>query len=196
MSDPSRDFVETVLAPANVGWAEAKAAFNRMQTKANEWLEMEAPDPNQRQITRVIEARYLGQSFEAATPIEPDDSLGDFVERFHAAHKLEHGYEIRMRAVEIVNCRLIATATGMKSTPMRIVLSGTKSGDVECRMVAFTKADGTVVAVETNVFERTALQLGERVDGPAIIVEKTSTTVLPPGWSAEVDDYANLILQR
>jgi N-methylhydantoinase A len=196
MSDPSRDFVETVLAPAEVGWTQATAAFERMLAMANAWLAVEAPDPARRQIGQFIEARYLGQSFEAATPVNPDDSVDDFIERFHTAHKLEHGYEILARGVEIVNCRLIATATGMKSTPARVAESGPKSAGGTTRSVAFTHADGTVADVETKVLERDALQPSELIVGPAIIVEKTSTTVVPPDWSAEVDAYANLILRR
>jgi N-methylhydantoinase A len=196
MSDPSRDFVETVLAPAETGWAQATAAFDRMSAMAHAWLTTEAPDPARRQIERSIEARYIGQSFEAATPVYPDDSVDEFIERFHAAHKLEHGYEIRARGVEIVNCRLIATSIGMKSTPARVTASGPGSAAGTTRNVAFTHADGGVADVETTVLQRDGLQPHEVIVGPAIIVEKTSTTVVPPDWSAVVDDYANLILRR
>ncbi|MBK5931390.1 hydantoinase B/oxoprolinase family protein [Halochromatium salexigens] len=48
----------------------------------------------------------------------------------------------------------------------------------------------------TPLFERTALHSGNRIAGPAIIVEQTGTTVVEPGWQAEVTDLGNLLLQR
>jgi len=199
MSDPTTDFVETVLAPAAVGgWAAATAAFERMSAKADAWLEAEAADPARRRKTRLIEARYLGQSFEAAAPVEEGDTAASFVERFHAAHAREHGYDIRARAVEIVNCRVIATATGMKSEPERAARpeGAGPPAPSGARETAFAGPDGRAVLTRTAVYERESLHPGDIVQGPAIVVEKTSTTVAPPGWSARVDAYLNLILEK
>ncbi|MEQ9125714.1 MAG: hydantoinase/oxoprolinase family protein, partial [Alphaproteobacteria bacterium] len=160
--------------------------------------EAEAADPAHRRKTRLIEARYLGQSFEAAAPVEEGDTAASFVERFHAAHAREHGYDIRARAVEIVNCRVIATATGMKSEPERAARpeGAGPPAPSGARETAFAGADGHATLARTAVYERESLHPGHIVQGPAIIVEKTSTTVAPPGWSARVDDYLNLILER
>ncbi len=199
MSDPTQDYVETILAPADAaGWAAAEAAFRRMADAADAWLATEAPDPARRRQTWLIEARYLGQSFEAATEVVQGDTAADFVERFHAAHAREHGYDIRARAVEIVNCRVIGTATGMKSAPEPVGRDETavEPSPIARRDVAFAGADGAVRTVSTAIWDRAALQPGDSVVGPAILMEKTSTTVLPPGWAARVDGFANLILRR
>lgn len=194
MSDPSRDFVETILAPADAdGWSAAMAAFDRMAKEADAWLEDEAPDPANRRQTWRIEARYLGQSFEAEAAVEDGDSAEAFVERFHAAHAREHGYDIRARAVEIVNCRVTASAAGFKSAPLASdVQADGPPAPVASRHVCF---DGATQAA-TAIFDRDALDPGHAADGPAIVLEKTSTTVVPPGWRFQVDAYRNLILRR
>lgn len=197
MSDPSRDYVETVLAPADdAGWAAAMAAFRRMADAATAWLEAETADPARRAQTWRIEARYLGQSFEASAPVAPEDTAAGFVERFHAAHAMEHGYDIRDRAVELVNCRVTATVTGVKSTPEPVAAGdGAAPKPIARREVAFAGATG-VAPVATAIFDRDGLKPGDAIAGPAIVLEKTSTTVVPPAWRAEVDAYANLILRR
>jgi N-methylhydantoinase A len=49
--------------------------------------------------------------------------------------------------------------------------------------------------VDTPVYDRYALAAGARVEGPAIVEERESTTVLPPGAAATVDEYASLVAE-
>jgi len=198
MSDPTTDFVETVLAPADTaGWSAAMAAFARMSKSADAWLDGETTDPDRRRQDWLIEARYLGQSFEAAAPVAPGDTADAFVERFHEAHAREHGYDIRARAVELVNCRVIATATGMKSTPEEVERpAGAEAPQPIASREVFFAGAGGVEAWTTAVYDRASLAAGDAIEGPAIVVEKTSTTVAPPGWTARADAYLNLILER
>lgn len=195
MSDPSQDLVETVLKPADGdGWAAAVAAFARMGAAADAWLAQEAADPAHRRQDWTIEARYLGQSFEADAPTTPGERLEDFIERFHAAHAREHGYDIRTRQVEIVNCRVKATATGFKSTPARVPSLDSAPEPLGSRDVAFATEAGITVHA-TPIYDRDTLGPGTALSGPAVIIEKTSTTVAPPDWRVRVDDFGNLLLE-
>ena len=54
--------------------------------------------------------------------------------------------------------------------------------------------DGTII--EATVYERDRLDIGTTIAGPAIVEQFDATTVIPPGWSARVDGYRNLILQK
>ncbi len=196
MSDPTMDFVRTVLTPADAaGWAAADQAFADMTVEADPWLMAETSDPACRKQRRIIEARYHGQSFEAAVAVEDGLGLTAFIERFHAAHAMEHGYDIRARGVEIVNCRLIATVDGVKSRPALVETEGSQSlaelASAGPRQVYFTEG-----SVDAALYDRDGLQPGDNIAGPAIITEKTSTTVVPPDWRSVVDAYGNLILNR
>src|SRR5439155_27262402 len=91
-------------------------------------------------------------------------------------------------AVEIVNFQV--TAIGLIPKPVMKTFSKTDAQVVppESRPVYFD-ADA---ARDTPVFRRSALQPGTAIEGPAVIEEKTSTTVLYPGQSALVDTYLNI----
>ena len=45
------------------------------------------------------------------------------------------------------------------------------------------------------VYERERLRAGNRIQGPAIVVQMDSTTAIPPGWQAVVDEVGNLVLE-
>jgi N-methylhydantoinase A len=51
-------------------------------------------------------------------------------------------------------------------------------------------------SVEARLYERDRLDIGSAITGPAIVEQFDSTTVIPPGWTARVDGYRNLILER
>ena len=163
------------------------------------WLLLPIPagvgtDPARRRQDWTVEARYLGQSFEADAPTTPGEPLEDFIARFHAAHAREHGYDIRSRQVEIVNCRVKATATGFKSTPARAQGRDGAAEPLGSRDIAFASEAGLTVHA-TPIYDREALGPGATLMGPAVIVEKTSTTVAPPDWRIRVDDFGNLLLE-
>jgi N-methylhydantoinase A len=58
------------------------------------------------------------------------------------------------------------------------------------------RVDGALQRLETNFYIRAKLPPGTPFDGPAVILQKDTTTVVPPGWSANLDKGANLILTR
>jgi N-methylhydantoinase A len=91
-------------------------------------------------------------------------------------------------AVEIVNFQV--TAIGLIPKPVMKTFSKaeTPAAPPESRPIYFD-ADETR---DTPVFRRSALQPGTAIEGPAVIEEKTSTTVLYPGQRAVVDAYLNI----
>jgi N-methylhydantoinase A/oxoprolinase/acetone carboxylase beta subunit len=62
------------------------------------------------------------------------------------------------------------------------------------RGVYFEQAPGDLQLVDTLVYDRYALRPGMRLDGPAIVEERESTTVVPAGVRAVLDPYLNLVL--
>ena len=76
MSDPTTSFVETILRSADAeGWQMAKDAFRRMTSLGDIWLNKQTSDHTRHQKKWIVEARYLGQGFEAATVLFPHDTL-------------------------------------------------------------------------------------------------------------------------
>ena len=58
------------------------------------------------------------------------------------------------------------------------------------------RVDGALEGYDTAFYRRDALPVETPIPGPAIIVQKDATTVVPPGWSVRVDRSANLILRQ
>jgi N-methylhydantoinase A len=118
---------------------------------------------------------------------EPGD-VTDLVRRFHDAHRRRYGHMAEAEAVEIVNFQV--TAIGLIPKPVMKTFSKTDApaAPLESRPVYFNADE----ARDTPVFHRSVLQPGTAIAGPAVIEEKTSTTVLYPGQRAVVDGYLNI----
>ena len=59
---------------------------------------------------------------------------------------------------------------------------------------AWFRVDGELVQVPTRYYDRSKLRAGDTIDGPGIINQYDTTTVLPPGFSAEIDRFGNIVM--
>ena len=167
------------------------AIFAEMEAEALEALMREQFPRERLQTRRHAGMRYRGQSYEVAVPVPslrgPDD-VADLTQRFHDAHQRRYGHMAQAEAVEIVNFQV--TAVGLIPKPaMKSFARTTAFAQPHATRRAWFDAEN---AHEVPVFLRSALQPGMRIEGPAIIEEQTSTTVLYPGQQAEVDEYLNV----
>jgi N-methylhydantoinase A len=171
--------------------AALDAIFAELESAAMDELIQEKFPRERLQARRHAGMRYRGQSYEVSVPVprlrEPDD-VADLVRRFHDAHQRRYGHMAEAEAVEIVNFQV--TAIGLIPKPVMKTFSkaDTQAAPPESRPVYFNADE----ARNTPVFRRSALQPGTAIEGPAVIEEKTSTTVLYPGQRAVVDAYLNI----
>jgi N-methylhydantoinase A len=146
-------------------------------------------------LLREADVRYAGQSMEvrvsARAGLVDGDFIADLVDAFHAAHLKTFGYNYAGRQkVELVN--FCVSGFGMIDRP-RIPEIKRAAGDPPkggSRPVHF---DGKFR--DTPVFERGSLGAGAQLDGPAIVEEFGSTTVVFPGQHLEVDPHGILIIR-
>jgi N-methylhydantoinase A len=138
-----------------------------------------------------VDLRYRGQSFEIALDLPLGEDLEVLRERFHEAHERLYHARHPERAVEAVTLRLraIGRVGAPRPRPARRRGTSPKRALDETTEVRF--AEG---ARRTAFYSRDRLAAGNRFDGPAIVTETTGTTVVPPGWRAEVDLFRNLLL--
>jgi N-methylhydantoinase A len=142
------------------------------------------------------ELRYLGQNYSLRVPVPTtggrltDDDLARLLDSFHADHRRRYGYDIPDEIVELVD--VTVTATGPTPDPqVPRLAAGEREPSKGTRPVYF-RGEGWV---ETAVLDRAALAPGAAVDGPAVIEEPMSTTLVHPGQSASVDAYGNCLLR-
>jgi N-methylhydantoinase A len=123
--------------------------------------------------------RYAGQSFELTVPIDLPFDPAAVRSRFHAEHERTHGYRMDA-AVELVNLRATARAP-------RSVAETRYDADGDSRVGTRT-VDVGGDPYEAAIHDRLAVPAGTTVDGPAVLEQAESTTVVPPAWAATVRD--------
>jgi N-methylhydantoinase A len=143
---------------------------------------------------RSVDARYVGQGYELTVPVPAGNLDGAALERlrttFDAVYAARYGYANRAEPVEVVTWKLSAVGAGA-GIALAKTSAAERSAGKGRRRAYFPEAGGFI---DCPVLDRYSLAPSTSVAGPAIVEERESTTVLPPGTTASVDDYANLIV--
>jgi N-methylhydantoinase A len=147
---------------------------------------------------RVGDLRYVGQGYELKIPF-PAGTIGEeglkrVWDAFHAAHAAEYGHAFPSSPIEIVNLRV----SGLGHIPKIGRLTAPAGGSI-AKALARTgecvfRVDGKLESFPTRFYRRHLLPVGEAIAGPAIVLQKDSTTVIPPRASAKVDASGNIVI--
>lgn len=185
MADVAKDYSRTVMLKANeLNKTETLATFDKLETLAKKDLALEGFSPEKIKLLRRVALRYFGQSFE----LELDWS-NKVIENFHKMHEKRYGYADSSRTVEIVSLRLRAIGITTKPTIKRHSKSLSKAVPAFLSQVYFQNR-----AKEIPVYQREALPIGCKLSGPLIVLEYSSTTLLPENFDLEVDEFSNLVI--
>lgn len=193
LSDINMDFVRSELSIATpASWARVCATLEDMRREAAAWLDREAVPEADREIRMLVDARYDGQNFEVTVPLQRLDAGGlqSMIDSFQQRHVQEHGYDVTGRPTEIVNCRMQAIGRVAKVRHAAPVPKSSAARIKGHRQVYFGTAIGWL---DTNVYRRAQLGVGESLTGPAIVEEMSATLVLQPGQTLHVDALGNLV---
>lgn len=154
---------------------------------------------DQQHIEIIAECRYQGQGFELRATM-PQGSVTQanklaVAESFHDQHQFDYGYSYRDAEVELITVRAIGKAAVERIQIPKIRKSDGSSIN-RARMFVRTTTfdDGRIL--ETPRYERAKLYAGDRVEGPAILVQHDSTTLVPPGYVADTLEYGNTRVHR
>ena len=149
-------------------------------------------------LQRAGDLRYVGQGYELRVPI-PDGHLDaaalDRVwEEFHRLHEAEYGHRFEQSAIEIVNIRMSATGA-MPKVGRPAVAAGRSLTDAWRRTgKCVFRVHGALGTYETQFYQREHLPIATPIPGPAVILQRDSTTLVPPGCVARLDEAGNLII--
>jgi N-methylhydantoinase A len=171
------DFVRSARAAVHdLAWEQVDALFAEMEAEGAALLAKSgAAEVTHR---RIAEMRYAGQGYEIRVPVHggswPETLIDEFTATYRALYR-RTGPEV---GVEVLNWRVVSSGPAPDVT-LRLNTQVT-SGDARkgTRPGYFPSAGGFV---DTDVFDRYLLTPGQRVDGPAIVEERESTVVVPPG---------------
>jgi N-methylhydantoinase A len=143
--------------------------------------------------------RYVGQGYELRVPF-PDGALdpaalSEILHRFGELHRVEYGHVFEASPIEIVNIRVSGIGHMPKIAPSRPRGGGSLAEAlVKTARCAFRR-DGGLDSVMTPFYRRELLPLGQKIPGPAIVLQTDSTVVVPPDATMTADESGNLILR-
>ena len=169
------------------------SAYGTMKEQAESSLAAEGYSPADLVWQQSADLRYVGQAYEL-TVQAPGGGLGAsgvalLEERFHDEHERTYGHKAPDEAVEIVNLRLTARAASSQSLPITPI-AGAYSQERTSRDVYYGPDHGSL---ETPIVSRSDLT-ATRLDGPLVVEEYDVTTVVPPGSSARLDEWSNIVI--
>ncbi len=133
----------------------------------------------------LLDMRYEGQAHELSVPF-----AANVVQEFHQLHERTYGYALQDRRIEIVNMRL--QASGVTAKPDFVPEPPSSAAVEEAHLGDKRSPLGGIIAH----YDRDLLAPGMRFSGEALVFQFDSTVYVPQGWSARVDGYRNLILER
>ncbi len=199
LADVRYDFSATYLGPlAECDGDRLTSLFADLERRAMERMAHDNVSPDQVALARSAEMRYQGQGFElqVAIPGGALDSLAieQVREAFHSAHTQYYGYAMRAEQVVLVNAQVTAIAQLPKPGTAASAAQPEQqqpAPPLKDRRRMYIEGVWTVAAV----YDRAVLKPGMCIDGPAVVEQIDSTTVLWPGDCGRVDHFENLIVR-
>lgn len=162
--------------------------FLRMEAELHsEILKEGVPAERIKPARRMLDLRYAGQESTLTIP-QPDD--GDYKLAFEARHRLHYGFTYEGRGIEIHAARVEMIGETEKTEPKPIQVVEHKPTPQEMSRL-YTGG----LWCDAAVFKRDNLHPGDRIMGPAVIIEAGSTIVVDRGWEAKVTELENIILE-
>ncbi len=195
-SDIRTEFSRTFIRPVSkTDETQIRSILNQLGDAAYDWLEAENIAPQQRQVQYQLDMRYYRQGYEFAIDVDPGwfsgpDGIHKAVARFKEVHSRNYAFNID-HDVEIVNLRAIALGVVPKvelQAHRRSNLARGPAARETCNIFHRGKQLATVI------YDRASLQPGDRISGPAIVLQPDSTTLVLPNHHGEVDRYLNILI--
>ncbi|MEV5651397.1 hydantoinase/oxoprolinase family protein [Nocardia sp. NPDC052254] len=179
------------------------AQMARLSRQATAQLEADGVAAENISLERSVDCRYVGQGYELRVPA-PEGEIDDVwvktvAEAFHQAHGRTYSQRFDDKPVQLINIRV----TGVGAVPhVRIAEIGTGTADSSAALKTTTRAlfwrddKADPEWIDTPVYERSMLLAGNEIDGPAIVEQFDSTTIVGMHQRAIVDAVGHIIIER
>jgi N-methylhydantoinase A len=197
MVDVVHDFAQTYVTELlNVDVSTLKSIYTNLIQRGHEMLARDGFLDASRTFLCSAELRYQGQEHTVNVPLtEQNVAASDMpriVEAFHAAHMVQYGHRMN-DPVELVTVRVSAVGLLPRPTLPTLAPGNGRSQEAQkgARLV-YQSAHGEYA--NYVVYDRGRLLHGDRIEGPAIIEEPSSTTILHAGDVMTMGRYGELVI--
>jgi N-methylhydantoinase A len=186
LADAVRDYSRTVMLPGDAA-ETITDSFAELERRGVADFTAEGLEGA---AERTVDMRYRRQGYELNVPWDGPSSA-PAIAAFHRLHQQRYGFCDVRKPVEVVNLRLRMVEPGEPYTPP---YREPVPGDGRAAFYAESQVLFAGTPIPTRRYKREGLVAGDEIHGPAMITEYSSATVLPPGCSARVDGFGNLII--
>jgi len=201
VSDLQYEHTSSTLVIINTAGAaefdQINAALDDLVAKADAQFDVDGIPVAARRYQRIAECRYLGQGFElrAKLPDGPvgQDNISVIIDSFYEEHKKVYGHAFKDQLCEVITLRVVATAE-VETLQAPKLEKGGQTNPVATLMYARGTVFDDGSEIDTPRYRRAGLKAADRITGPAIIIQHNSTTIVPPGYTAKVEDYGDLLI--
>jgi len=195
IADLRNDFIRTIYCDASdAGLAGVAAIVGELEATARAWLKAQG-FAGDGEISLSADMRYRGQSYEIETPLAMEalkaEDAAAVKNAFHAEHERMYGHADPDAIVQMVNLRLVIC--GRNPKPELPEIAEAAAPPVP-RFHATGWFNGE--SQDIAIYHRDDLLAGHDFDGPAIVAQNDTTTVVPPGFHTSVDRFGNLIIAK
>lgn len=196
VADLQEDFVANCLSRLDGPREKLTQTLEALIGEGRAWLVSEDADEHDGQLVVSLDMRYVGQNYELSVEVARSSYGIELPEAdalrssFFAEYQRNYGYHDASAPIEIVNMRLraIKKLSQVNSDPDEPDADGRQPRTVD---VWFSEAGAT----KTPVYQREKLPSGTVINGPAIIAQFDSTTVVPPWATAAVEESHNMLME-
>ena len=197
-SDVQNEFSETYLeTDIDVDGDDVHEELLALSDDATDWLASEGVDESNHAFEYYADCRYYRQDIQMSIPVDiealqTETGLDEIKNDFEARHDRQFGFSLDV-PLEIANLRVIGKGVIEGVTIEEYELGDTDPTDAR---VATDEVYFNGSYHDTPIYDRTELQPGNEITGPAIVVEDDSTIVVQPDHTATIDRYANIEINR
>ena len=143
--------------------------------------------------------RYVGQGYELRVNIPSglldEERTAEVFNQFHEQHRAEYGHDFPDSPIEIVNARVTGIGQMPKIGRPQVNSGQAKNTDSITSAPCMFRANGSLESFDTAFYQRELLPIEEPIEGPAIILQRDSTTVVPPENTFTADAANNIIIR-
>ena len=190
--DVQHDFSDSFMASAKDTKAgDLEKAFKSLEDEASKRLLSEGISSENIVIERFSEMMYQGQ-YRSLLVRAPSNisTVDELIDNFHNEHQREYNFKREDAPVSLFRVAIKATGIVSKAELKQHDYKAYEPKSDKTREIFF---EGN--SHNASIYQREALSAGQIFSGPAIIDQLDSTTFVPPGMSAEIDKYLNIIIK-
>ena len=196
VADIKNDFIKTIyldLSPGNIG--DIQQGFGELAREAMHWIREDQGFEGAVTMKPSADLRYRGQSYEIDTNLEAqwieEGDINKIANAFHVAHEKIYEHSDKEAEIQVINLRMVIMGEPKKPE--------FKPFDKKISAVQPTQEITVFENGNTNpgkIYKRSEMRAGDKILGPAVIIQDDCTTCVPSGFDVLVDGYGNLIIER